>query len=87
MSWVDSLTPADLAELKELSGRVADSQVFFDYLVLAITIRATGPIPVGDMSEPDDVVWNHRYADHFELRSDGQVHLKATRPRLVVVAS
>lgn len=77
MTWANSLTAADVAELVEL-GRRADSEAFSGYVFLAITIRVLGPIPVAEMSAGDDAIWKDTYRDQFELRSDGCVHLKTT---------
>ncbi len=76
MAWTDSLTQADLAELRALGDRPDELEDFFKYVVLAITVRALGPIPIAEMSATDHRIWKGVYADQFDLRSDGRVHLK-----------
>lgn len=86
MSWIDSLSEDDVDELTGLHGRgSADGpDVFFNYIILAISVRALGPIELDTLDAVEHEVLSV-YGDLFVARPDGKLHLRARRPLLVVV--
>jgi hypothetical protein len=77
MSWMKSLTPADIAELRSLGER-AEGEDFRDFLFLAVTILTLGPIPVAEMAGAGEELWKDTYGDQFEVRRDGCVRLRSS---------
>jgi hypothetical protein len=69
MSWIDSLSKADVAELAEMGTRLGPER-FERYLFIAITILVFGPIECAPQTDVVDPEW-----DALICERDGFLHL------------
>lgn len=81
MSWVNSLSPDDLAELSNRVDRFG-ATAFELYLILTLVIAVSGPIQAerlpGCIEDHGDLDW-HRIRGEFELR-EGRWHIRQPTP-------
>ena len=82
MSWVNSLTPADIEELENALDGLGP-ELFEEFVMLALCVRLTGAIDPAKLDDylttPSAGNWQ-RLSVYFELRADGLLHIKGAQP-------